>query len=255
MPAPGLILATDLDGTFLGGSSDDRVALYRELDSRDDVILIYVTGRDPDFLASLREVEQIPAPRYVVGDVGTSVLDGPTLQPISALEAPIADRWQDAGARVSAVLQGAPGVVPQPGEFRHRASYYYDPRRPPHEAMEELRTAGFDVLLSADRYLDVLPRGVSKGPTLMSLLGALRLPTDRVLVAGDTLNDLSLFRTGLRGVAVGGSEPALLESLAQSPDGLPDVLRSEQAGAAGISHAIDHFGLHRRSTQGLQEQQ
>ena len=49
-----MVLATDLDGTFLGGSEEDRQRLYRWIESnRDSVGLIFVTGRDPRFIREL----------------------------------------------------------------------------------------------------------------------------------------------------------------------------------------------------------
>ena len=65
------------------------------------------------------------------------------------------------------------------------------------------------MLHSADRYLDILPRGTQKGSTLTALVDALALEPSRVLVAGDTLNDLSMYGEGFPGVCVGESEPAL----------------------------------------------
>lgn len=243
MSGPGLILATDLDGTFLGGSGEERRRLYDDLRRRDDAQVIFVTGRDIDFIRALLAEPGMPRPTYVVGDVGTTVVDGATLRPVAALEAEIAQRWADSGDRVRALLAGEPGLRVQPTPFRHRVSYDYDPARLRPQAIETVRAAGFDCLLSADRFLDVLPRGVGKGPTLLRLMAHAALPADRVLVAGDTLNDLSLFRTGLKGVAVGNSEPKLLAAVA----GLDRVYCSPHPGAAGIADALAHFGMERES--------
>ena len=172
-----VLLATDLDGTFLGGSEHERRALYDHLAAREDVMLVFVTGRDIDFIAGLIETPGMPRPRYIVGDIGTSVFDG--------------------------------------------------------------EVCGFDCLLSADRFFDVLPRGVSKGPTLMRLVEALGLDREAVLVAGDTMNDLSLFQTGFKGVAVGNSEPRLKAAVSR----LPNVYCSPSPGAAGIADAIRHFNF------------
>lgn len=99
---------------------------------------------------------------------------------------------------------------------------------------ERLRDLPVDVLHSAERYLDVLPRGVNKGSTLRRLVEQLRVPSDRVLVAGDTLNDLSLFETGYRGVVVGQSEPALVEATRD----IAAVHHARQPGAGGILEAL-----------------
>jgi HAD superfamily hydrolase (TIGR01484 family) len=239
MTAPELILATDLDGTFLGGPEPDRRALYAALTAHRNALLIFVTGRDVDFIRALLAEPGMPRPRYIIGDVGTSVLDGETLEPIVALEGEIAAQWGDAGERVVAMLAHEPGLRLQPTPFRHRVSYYYDPARLSAATIRKVEAAGFDCLLSAGTYLDVLPRGVAKGPTLLRLLRERALPLDRVLVAGDTLNDLSLFETRLKGVAVGNSEPALVAAVA----GFHWVYRSPRPGAAGIADALRHFDL------------
>ena len=97
-------------------------------------------------------------------------------------------------------------------------------------------------LLKADRFFDVLPRGVSKGPSLRRLIAHLGTPDDRVLVAGDTLNDLSMLECGLNAVAVGGSEPALVERLRDRPA----VHLADGVGAAGILVAAEHFGFRQK---------
>lgn len=235
-----LVLATDLDGTFLGGTEDMREQLYRTVEMRrDELLLVFVTGRDLPFIRDLCASSSVPWPDYVIGDVGTSVAGGTDLSPMHSLEADIAAAWGDRGDEVRALLEGAPGLTLQPTRFRYRVSYDYDPAAFDAAVIPRIETAGFDVLISADRFLDVLPPGIRKGPTLLRLIDHLDLDRKSVLVAGDTLNDLSLFETGLQGVAVGNSEPALKQELAS----LTTVYHSKGAGAAGILEAIDHLNL------------
>ncbi len=239
MTASSLLLATDLDGTFLGGTEAQRGALYADLAARQDVLLVYVTGRDIGFIAELIRTPGIPRPRYIIGDVGTSVYDGETLEPMVELEAEIATRWGSANHRVMTLLHGEPGLTLQRTPFRHRVSYDCDPARLSPRTVAKIREAGFDYLVSAGRFLDVLPAGIAKGPTLSRLVDALGFDRTRVLVAGDTLNDLSLFQTGFKGVAVGNSEVRLLEALADCRN----IYRSPLPGAAGISDALRHYGF------------
>ncbi len=234
-----LVLATDLDGTFLGGSAGQRETLYRWIDAhRARVTLIFVTGRDLPFIRTLVSEGPVPHPDYVIGDVGTTVAGGPGIEPIEALEDDIAARWADAGARVRALLADEPGLRPQDTPFRYRMSYLYDPASLSPDTARKVMDAGFDCLISADTFLDVLPRGVSKGPTLLRLLAHLGVSRDNVLVAGDTMNDWSLFETGLNGVAVGNSEAALHDRVRD----LPHVHLSAQPGAAGILDALQLHG-------------
>ncbi len=234
------VLATDLDGTFLGGARADRRSLYGRIDARRTSMgLIFVTGRDPEFIESLCGKGEVPWPDFVVGDVGTTIaqVHNLRLRPIADLEHAIARSWRDRGAAVCAALADAPGLRLQPTSFRHRVSYDFDPDEYDGEAGRIVEAMGLDHLISDDRYFDVLPRGVSKGPSLLRLLEHLGAPHKSVLVAGDTLNDLSLFETGLRAVAVGGAEPALVERVR----GIPHVHVADGVGAAGITEAMERF--------------
>ncbi|MFN3663081.1 MAG: HAD family hydrolase [Yoonia sp.] len=239
-----MVLATDLDGTFLGGSDADRDRLYDWLEkNRSTVGLIFVTGRDPGFIQDLCGAGRIPWPDYVVGDVGTTIAHvdpGAGLTPISALEADIAAAWDDRGPKVRAELDGHPGLTVQPTAFRYRVSYDMQPDLFDESAVRTVRDLGADVLMSDNRFFDVLPRGISKGPSLLRLIDHLGVDVASVLAAGDTLNDLSMLVAGTPAVAVGGSEPALLEALPQSGR----IHRARAIGAAGIIEAISVFDLH-----------
>ncbi|MEM6890590.1 MAG: HAD-IIB family hydrolase [Pseudomonadota bacterium] len=238
------VLATDLDGTFLGGSARERRALYQWIEAhRETVGLIFVSGRDPHFIQDLCGNNAVPWPEYVIGDVGTTiarVTSAKQITPIEALEADIAARWDGAGDSVRAALQSARGLSLQPTAFRYRVSYDYDPALFDTDATRAIEAMGHDVLISDNRYFDVLPKGVSKGPSLLRLLAYLGIPVTRVLTAGDTLNDLSMLKAGTRAVAVGGAETPLLNAL---PD-LEHIHRATAFGAAGIMEAIARFNLH-----------
>jgi len=237
------VLATDLDGTFLGGTDAERKQFYDWIEaSRDRVGLIFVTGRDPGYIRELTRKQRVPKPDFVVGDVGTtiaSVDEDHFLTPIGPLEAEIAAAWGDAGMRVQAALQGVKGLKLQSSGFRYRVSYDMDPELFETRALDIVAGLGLDALLSAGQFFDVLPKDVSKGPSLLRLLAHLDIDNRKVLVAGDTLNDLSMLTMGLPAVAVGNSEPALLAEVAD----LDFVHTARQHGVAGIAEAIIHHKL------------
>lgn len=237
-----MVLATDLDGTFLGGTDEDRKAFYAFIESnRDRVGLIFVTGRDPGFI--VKQVKNgLPAPEYVIGDVGTTIARFDAqghVSPIEELEVEIAEGWGVAGQTVTTALSRANGLTLQSSGFRYRASFDMDPSTFDPGALDVVADLGLDALISDDRFFDVLPKGVSKGPSLLRLLAHLGIENNRTLVAGDTLNDLSMLELGLPAVAVGGSEPALLTRL----EGQSHVHCANGVGVAGIAEAILAFSL------------
>ena len=238
-----MVLATDLDGTFLGGTKEDLQKFYGWVEAnRDRLGLIFVTGRDPAFVSDLTSRLGVPRPDFVIGDVGTTIAemdDAHAIRPIPALEQEIARAWSDAGPRVKEALEQFDGITLQATPFRYRLSYDMDPDRFDDRVLGVVADMGLDVILSDNRFFDVLPPGVSKGPSLLRLIGHLGIDRRRVLVAGDTMNDLSMLRLGLPAVAVGGSEAALIERM----EPLEHAHVAKGIGVVGIAEAIAHHNL------------
>jgi glucosylglycerol-phosphate synthase len=234
-----LVLATDIDGTFLGGSLSDRNQLYQLIRSLGgEMLLIFVTGRALENIEPLLADPSIPNPDYIIADVGASVVHGETREPVEPLDRDLAARWVGEEPILAAIPPSLALERQQQAQQRRCSFYTDDP-----EVVEAVRRAvaplGCAVLYSAERYLDVLPVGIDKGHTLSRLIDHLGLDPEDVLVAGDSLNDLSVFtHTRFRGVVVGGGEPALREGTRH----LAHVYQARAPGAAGILEAIESLG-------------
>ncbi|MDQ3287548.1 MAG: glucosylglycerol-phosphate synthase [Pseudomonadota bacterium] len=236
-----MLLATDLDGTFLAGDAAMRKKLYRMVESHPEIQLVWVTGRGLEAVLPLLSDPALPRPDFVICDVGATVVRTANMQPVQPLQWEIESRWPGEHV-VSQAMATFEGLVRQDVPQQRRCSYYCDPSQlhPLREQIEEQAARlGCEVLYSADRYLDILPRGTDKGRTLAALVHQLGVAAPRVLVAGDTLNDLSMYAAGFPGVCVGASEPALLSATAE----MVNVLQADSSGCGGILEAIEHFGL------------
>lgn len=236
-PAPPFVLATDLDGTLLGGSDEERQSL---LDTLDGALTIFVTGRGLETVRPLFWDPLVPKPKYVIADVGATIVEvvDERFVPVQPLQANIEARWPGT-LEVIDRLARFEGLVRQDVPQERRCSYLYtsDAAVTP-ELNATVEALGCDLILSAGRYLDVMPKGVSKGPTLLALVDHLGLDPKRVLVAGDTLNDRSMFDTGLLGVVVHNAEPALVDHVARRDT----VHVADGVGAAGIEEALTKHG-------------
>ena len=241
--SPELVLVTDLDGTLLGGSTPERRRFYRWLaEQRERVLHVFCTGRDLSSIARVLQEDEpigLAAPHLVIGDVGCTVACGRSLLPVPLVVDPIEARWAGLEERLLPLLQGQPGLTSQPIHSERRLAYYVDVELFDHSLVPLLEAHGVDCLLSDNRYLDLLPAGVNKGTTLLALLEALELDHARVVTAGDTLNDLAMFETGLKGVMVANAEAALLEHLPR----LASVYLADAEGCAGIAEGLRHFGF------------
>lgn len=235
---PKLLLATDLDGTFLGGDPEHKRRLYRLISQRDDIGLVYVTGRGLERVLPLLGDPTLPIPDFIICDVGATVVEGANLHPVQPLQSEIQMRWPGE-QRIADALEDWPGIERQDQPQERRVSFYCEPGAVTDALHERVQHLGCDLLYSAGLYLDVLPPGVNKGSTLEALVQLLQLDHASVLVAGDTLNDLSMYTHGFNGVCVGESEPELLGATRD----LEHVLHAQQAGAGGIVEAMRHFRM------------
>ncbi len=80
-----MLLATDLDGTFLGGLPEHRQSLYQLLNQSQDIQLVFVTGRGLEAVMPLLADPAVPVPDYIICDVCGTVVTGDTLQPVQPL--------------------------------------------------------------------------------------------------------------------------------------------------------------------------
>jgi len=233
-----MILATDLDGTFLAGDPDNRSRLYQLIAAHPEITLVFVTGRGLEVVMPLLDDPTVPQPDFVICDVGATVVEGTHLQPVEPIQSSIDAIWP--GQHVVADRIGEiPGIRRQKVPQQRRCSYFCDADAVTSELVARVESLGCDLLFSADKYLDVLPRGVNKGATLKQLVDLLGVPHDEVLVAGDTLNDQTMFEAGFFGVAVGESEQALLKATRDRSK----VLHAKHSGCGGILEALSHFGF------------
>jgi HAD superfamily hydrolase (TIGR01484 family) len=238
-----LVLATDLDGTFLEGDSQSKNYFYNKLlDLREQVLLIYTTGRPVETVKHFCLRGYLPRPHFVLGDHGTHIVDGFDFSPVKQLQDPIAQTWNQGNKMLRELLRNEPGIQLQPLDPPYRVAYYYDPHHLNKQTLEKIKMAGYDFILSCDAYLDILPQGVDKGSSLLKLIQHINISPEIVITSGDSLNDLSLFQTGLKSIAVANSEPKLVEVIKQ----LKNVYHSKLPGLLGIIDGLqfyEHFQL------------
>lgn len=231
-----MLLATDLDGTFLGGKSIDKQKLYRLIREQEDIRLAFVTGRGMESVLHLLDDSIIPSPDFILCDVGATILNGRTLEPIQPIQSQIEKKWPGS-LTIRKKLRKIAGLEFQKVPQQRRCSYYYNENTDIDKIRETVAEYCCEVLLSAGKYLDILPGGVNKGSTLKQVVKMLGFDPNHVLVAGDTMNDLSLYQTGYKGVVVGAAEPAL----SKATQDISTVFKASAEGAGGILEAMGHF--------------
>ncbi len=238
------LFCSDLDGTLVGNpEGTQRFTSAWEALGPKRPLLCYSSGRLLSDARDLLKAEALPRPDYLITGVGTEIYDHGAAKALSDYPETYRGVWDL--EKVEAVLEQIPGIARQPAEFSHahKSSWFLHNATPSaiQELEEKLRTEGIDatVVYSSARDLDVLPGQASKGHALQWLCQHLNIPLDRVLVAGDTGNDVGMFLLpGVRGIVVENAQPELLEATVKLP-----VFVTGMQVADGVIEGLRHYGV------------
>ena len=240
---PIRMLATDLDGTFIG-DDDAMFRLWQDLQAA-QVFVAFSTGRHlPSIEAFYAEHDGAGRADACICMVGTEIWlrRGDRYERDDEWSRIISNAWdKDA---VEAILQAVPEAVMQPAEWQSefKSSYFLEENaeRRLDEISARLVGEGLEakVVYSAGRFLDLLPARSGKGGAVSYLASTLGIDPHDVITAGDTGNDLDMMRSelGLRCIAVGNSADELRRVTE------PQIYHARAPYAAGIAEGLGHYG-------------
>jgi len=233
------ILATDLDRTLLPNGSwpadAAAIPLFNELTRRDDLVVVYVTGRNLRLTEEAIAHFGVREPDVLCGDVGTSIRkyrDGKWHfdEGWSEHVRRASPRWN--AAAIHALVADIAGIRLQEAEHLNpfKQSYYTDHGdRARILAEVDARVKGrFDeaIVYSFDsldgkRLLDFLPASATKLTSLEYVAEEYGVPRGEVVFCGDSGNDIFPLTAGFRGVLVRNADDQLVaevrEAMAANP--------------------------------------
>jgi len=231
-------LISDLDGTLLG--HDDSLQAFADwcAPRRQRLRLVYNSGRLFDSIAEAVATTPLPPPDAVICGVGTEIRCFDTGLRLCDWP-PSAAAW--CATTVRRLLREERRLELQPDEFQSewKVSYFahFASAEFVNSICQRLSSAGlrFELIYSSQRDLDVLPAGVDKGRAAKHLIEQWRIDSGSVVVAGDTGNDIALFRQGFRGIVVGNGHSEL-RTLRD-----PSIYQAAQTCAAGVLEGLQHW--------------
>ncbi|MEW5958403.1 MAG: HAD-IIB family hydrolase [Chloroflexota bacterium] len=206
------LLVSDVDDTLLG--DDDTLSrLAAALQIASNLIIAYNSSRP---CASLRQTlatnPHLPLPDYLIGAMGTEIQEGASGRPVTAYTHRLSQGWSR--DRIAAIMADM-NFKAHAQEYQTplKASYDIPDEESSHRVWRRLDEAGLKakVIFSGGKNLDIIPAAAGKGRAVAYLHRLLDLAAGRVVVAGDSGNDLEMFVAPYKGIIVANAAPKLKE--------------------------------------------
>ncbi|HMO12927.1 MAG TPA: HAD-IIB family hydrolase [Pirellulaceae bacterium] len=246
-----LLIVSDVDGTLLGDAAAlQQLGCWLAQPRDAEVVWVYSSGR---FFESVRRTvieHHLPEPRAIIGGVGSEIVNYANGQPIAGWSEQLDSRF--AAAKIQQALRQFARLELQPAEFqsRFKVSYYFHNAKA--EELRQLESAlsraeiNCQLIYSSQRDLDILPAQANKGNSAKFIAALWKYPQENVIVAGDSQNDLSMFRTHFRGIVVGNAVAELRSISSQN------VFQADKQFAAGVLQGLQHWLQQSPKTDRLQ---
>ncbi len=272
-----LLLCTDLDRTLLPNGTQPESPTARHhftrLTERNDVTLVYVTGRHKLLVQRAMKCYCLPQPDMVISDVGTKIYDlrGGDWATWLDWEEVITPDWAgQTHANLRDLFRDLEALKLQEREKQntHKLSYYVslyeDKDALIHEMDARLARRGVNASLvwsidepAAVGLLDVLPSCATKLHAIEFLRERLDYALEETVFAGDSGNDLQVLTSRLPAVLVLNAADTVREAARQGAEraGNLDAIYFAQGGflgmngnySAGILEGVAHYRPELRS--------
>lgn len=238
------VIISDIDGTLLGdraGLDDFNKYITR---NRDKIFLVYATGRSYDEYLNALDQEGLILPNAVITSTGADIY----LKNKDKYE--IDKKWHEIigtnGWNVDilrSLLDKLPELTSQTAINDYKVSYYMDNKHQKTleiKVIELIRNIGIKakVISSHGIYLDILPENCDKGEAAVYLVNKLNMSHSDVIVAGDSENDVDLFRKFKHGIIVKNAHLAMKELLKGN-----DYYEATAHAAVGLLEGLKYYAV------------
>ena len=122
-----------------------------------------------------------------------------------------------------------------------KISYYYEKDKYDREQLIQALGAGWykiNIIPSHGKFIDFIPKRASKGNAIKFLCRKWSIPLANVVAAGDSGNDIDMFRGPVKGIIVGNHSSELAEYKTTK-----NIYVAKQAASAGILEGLKHYKI------------
>jgi sucrose-phosphate synthase len=208
---------TDLDGTLLEGADTRGLdELCAWLSSHAESVAFGIaSGRTKEITLQAIRKHRLPQPDVLICSAGSEIYYGQQLIPDKGWGDHINYQWKR--EEIQQRLARFPGIrLQEPdAQWPFKLSYYVDDFTPDdmadlHKFLDDHRLKS-KVLLTDNKFLDILPTRASKGSAVNYLGYKWNHPPSHIITAGNGGNDIDMLKSKARAIVVSNHSPELEE--------------------------------------------
>jgi sucrose-phosphate synthase len=236
-------IIADLDGTLVEGRKSDGLSELKDWigERRNHIAFGVASGRNKEITQRAFADFDLPKPDILICSAGSEIYYTPDFIPDHGWQSHIDFQWEK--EEIQRVLSKFPLIRLQEtqAQWPFKLSYYVestfdeDDLADVHRILDENKLRA-KILLTDNRYLDLLPYRASKGGAVRYLSYKWKKPLDHIITAGNGGNDIDMLVGKTRGIVVANYSPEL-ENLRKSKF----VYFANSPLAKGILEGIKHY--------------
>jgi sucrose-phosphate synthase len=212
------VVIADLDGTLVEIDRSDGLEEFKEWidEHRDNLLFGVASGRNKELTKEAFDHYDLPAPDIIICSAGSEIYYTPEFIHDKGWQSRIDFLWDK--EKIQLTLSKFPLIKLQEpqAQWPYKLSYYVEKNFDRDDLAEiyrlldeqKLRTK---ILLTENRYLDLLPFRASKGGAVRYLSYKWNIPLDQFITAGNSGNDIDMLSGKVKGIAVANYSPELEE--------------------------------------------
>jgi sucrose-phosphate synthase len=240
------LLVSDIDGTLIEpklnnpGLKELKTYLTNHTEK---MAFALASGRNVNLVKKVIEEEKLPLPDFIICSVGTEIYytNGKDYILDKGWSTFLAGRWkrEDIVNRLKGIswIKMQEEVAQNP----FKISYYYDKEKYNHEQLIKVLGTGWykvNIIPSHGEFLDFLPKRASKGNAIKFLCHKWAIPLSSVIAAGDSGNDIDMFRSSVKGIIVGNRSVELAEYKTTKK-----IYVAKSSASSGILEGLKHYKI------------
>jgi len=211
-------IISDLDGTLIDGNQVDGLNELKQWVAahKGKVVFGVASGRNKELAREAFANYDLPDPDILICSAGSEIYYTDHFIPDNGWESHIDYQWKR--DELEAELSKFPGIRLQEAaaQWRFKLSYYVDDNFDDDDMADlykflDDRKLRAKILLTENKYLDILPFRASKGNAVRYLSYKWKIPLEHIITAGNSGNDKDMLTGKTKGIVVANYSPELEE--------------------------------------------